>query len=315
MIKEYIKSHKWATRIFSTPYFYLVYYRNKRALVKSPETFVSSIYRFYFKKDLNLSNPKTFYEKLNWMKLYWYDERALICSDKYAVREYVKSKGLGSILNELYAVYDSPEQIDIRKLPSQFVLKATHDSGHVYICTDKNKFNIQKVKKQLRRGLSLDYEYFSGEWLYASNQKKIICEKYLEDKNTGDLYDYKIFCFNGKPEMIFFISERGRDAKSDFYDLEWNLLPIKEYFEPSGKVYPKPSQLNKMIEYATLLSEGFPFVRVDFYQVEDRVIFGELTFIHGGGFGLFEPETVDHDLGDKIILPNKTKPWEIIKIW
>lgn len=313
MVKEYIKNNKWLQRVLSKPYFYLFYFRNKRTIEKSPETFISSFYKLNFNRDLNLSNPKTFSEKLNWMKLYWYDERALICSDKYTVREYVKSKGLGTILNELYAVYDSPKEIDIRKLPAQFVLKATHDSGHVFICTDKNTFDIKKVKKQLRRILNFDYEYFGGEWPYASNHKKIICEKYLEDKNAGELFDYKFFCFNGKPEMIFFCSDRANRTKSDFYDLDWNLLPFRENFEPSGKVYPKPSQLTQMIEYARLLAEGFPFVRVDFYQVEERIIFGELTFFHGAGTAWFKPETIDQDLGDKIVLPNKTKPWEIIK--
>ncbi len=131
----------------------------------------------------------------------------------------------------------------------------------------------------------------SGEWPYHS-EKYIVCEKYLEDKKAEELLDYKIFCFNGKPELIFFVSDRVHHARSDFYDLEWNILPFRWEYEPSGKIFPKPSKLEDMIAYAKILSEGFPFVRVDFYQIDGKVYFGELTFFHWGGLEIFNPKVL-----------------------
>mgnify|MGYP000903546619 CR=1 FL=1 len=297
-------------------YVYRLHYKNykyMRALItnQSPEAGIRSIWGKHMKYPLNLDNPKTFNEKLQWLKLNWYDERATICSNKHLVREYVKKKGLEHTLVEQLGVYMNPNEIDFKALPDRFVLKPSHDSGHTIICTDKSKLSIGKVKEKLWKWLSIDYEYMSGEWPYQS-EKYIVCEEFLEDKKAGELLDYKIFCFNGKPELIFFVSDRARHARSDFYDLKWNPLPFRWAYEPSGKVFPKPSKLNDMIVYAEALSEGFPFVRVDFYQVEEKVYFGELTFFHGGGLGNFQPESVDFELGSLLTLPPKTDPWGYI---
>ena len=313
-IKKILAKNDWLyKKIVEIKYFY-DYISNKRlVLIKSPEALVNKLYKKYLHKTLNLDNPQTFNEKLQWLKLYWYDETAIICSNKYLVREYVRQKGLGYLLNNLIGVYKSASDIKIESLPDRFVLKPTHDSGHTIICEDKNKFNFKKTKKILNKWLKVDYEFKSGEWPYRSDEKAIICEEYIEDKKAGELLDYKFFCFNGNPELIFFVSDRAHHARSDFYDLEWNPLPFRWYYEPSWRIFPKPSKLNDMIEYAKKLSEGFPFVRVDFYQIGEKVYFGELTFFHGGGLGYFEPESIDYDLGNKIVLPPKADAWKNVR--
>jgi len=301
---------KYEEIVFKKTYRY-----QQKLLNRSPKALVEYIYNKNFNKVINLENPKTFNEKLNWLKLNWYDENARICSDKYLVRNYVREKGLAHLLNPLCGkgVYSDPKQIDVNELPDRFVLKATHDSGHNIICTDKSMINWKIARKKMKWWLEIDYSIMSGEWAYYNNNPGIICEEFLEDKENGELLDYKFFCFNGRPELIFLASDRKNHAKSDFYDLDWNKLPFRWLYEPSGKIFKKPKRLKEMIEYATKLSEDFPFVRVDFYEVEGRVYFGELTFFHGGGCGWFKPESVDFELGEKIILPPiKQNPWDEI---
>jgi len=282
---------------------------------ESPEKLVRSVFNEVInpQRELDLKMPVTFHEKMNWLKLHWYDERAIACSDKYRVREYVESKGLGFLLNDLYDVYDRAEDIDLSKLPDKFILKATHDSGHNVICKDRKSFNFKLAKRQLNWWLQIDYAYMSGEWPYHTKHPRIICEKLLQDRIMGEIVDYKLFCFNGEPYVFFFASDRQHHAKADFYDLEWNKQDYRWFYEPGSKVFPKPKYLNEMIQYAKILSEGFPFVRVDFYEVEGKVYFGELTFFHGGGVGWFEPKEMDTVFGNKIILPQKSDPWCITR--
>jgi len=305
---------------FPVPYdFYVEYkdrklYNSRKKLANiSPETLVKFVYNKAFGKDIDLNNPKTFNEKLNWLKLYWYDEQAETCSDKYLVREFVEKKGLGHLLNELYAVYDKPEEINPDVLPDKFILKCSHDSGHSIICTDKSKINWKQLKRKFKWWFKINYCFMAGEWPYYTEHPSIVCEKFLEDPDMGELLDYKFFCFNGEPEMVFFASDRKHHVRADFYDLNWKLLPFRWLYEPSGKAFPKPSRLDDMIKYAKILSEGFPFVRVDFYEIQGKVIFGELTFFHGGASGWFRPEKIDYELGQKIILPPKSNPWEHIR--
>lgn len=293
-----------------------LYYKNykyMRELItnQSPEAGIRFMWGKYMKYPLNLDDPQTFNEKLQWLKLNWYDERATICSNKHLVREYVKDKGLEHILIEQLGVYTNPAEIDFKVLPDRFVLKPSHDSGHTIICTDKGKLNIKEVKRKLRNWLSVDYEYMSGEWPYHS-EKYIVCEEFLEDKKAGEILDYKIHCFNGKPVFILLVSDRAHHAQKNFYDLEWNPLPFFRASGPSGRIFSKPSKLNNMLVYAKTLSKGFPFVRVDFYQVEEKVYFGELTFFPGGGLEKFQPESADFELGSLLTLPQKSDPWGIL---
>lgn len=292
---------------------YYVHYLFHRFLVnQSPEALVRKVYRQQFHKEIDLVNPQTFNEKLNWMKLYWNDNKAAACSDKYRVREYVKNKGLDGILNDLCGdgIYSSPYEIDVENLPTSFVLKATHGCGYNIICHDKTQIDWRAAKRMMHWWLSLDYSYMAGEWTYRTKAPKIICERYLRNSDASELLDYKFFCFSGKPELIFLVSDRERHPKSDFYDLDWNHLPFRWLYEPSGKLFAKPSKLKEMIECAAVLSKGFPFVRVDFYEVDRTVYFGEMTFFHGAGCGWFKPEGIDCYLGNKIILPVKEDAWK-----
>jgi hypothetical protein len=261
----------------------------------------------------NFENPVTFNDKMQWMKVYWFDPLVVQCCDKDKVRAYVAQKGLSDILIPQIAVFNRASDIDLNKLPNKFVLKPSHDSGHTYICTDKETFNIKKVKKELNKWVSCDYTFRGMEWAYHNNHPTIVCEELIEaDRDAGELFDYKFFCFNGKPEYIFFVSDRQNEAKSDFYNMDWELQSFRWFYEPSGKVHPKPKCFDQMAKYAEILSQGFPFVRVDFYESNGRVYFGELTFFHGSGYGWFKPEEWDKIFGDKITLPEKSKinPWE-----
>ena len=199
-VKSYIEHHcpELYKRVVEEKYF-IDYQANKRLVQKEgAEALIRKLYFKYFGKQPELNKPVTFNEKLQWLKLNWYDERTPVCSNKHLVREYVRQNGLEDLLIEEYAVFDSANDIDLSKLPDRFVLKPAHDSGHIIICKDKQSFNLKSAVKNLNRWLTVDYEYKSGEWPYSS-KKCIVCEKYMEDLEAGELLDYKFFCFNGKP--------------------------------------------------------------------------------------------------------------------
>ncbi len=289
----------------------------KLAHKESPEALVRAVYNRVIPKwhnyGLDLENPATFYEKINWLKLHYYNPDMVICSDKYLVRKYVEEKGLGYMLNELYSVYDSPDEIDFSSLPEKFVMKATHDSGHVILCSNKKDFNEKLAKFKLKWWLKIDYAYMSGEWPYHTDHPRIICEKFLEDHTLGELVDYKFYCFYGKPHFCLLVSDRSGHAKADFYNNDWEKLPIRVVKEPSDKIFPRPEGLDEMLAAAETLSSGFPFVRVDFYQADGKVYFGELTFFDAGGACWFEPDEADRRIGDLLKLPEQTiDPWEKI---
>lgn len=291
--------------------YYLLSLYGKRQIRKSPEEFVRRFFWHNFAKPINLENPITFNEKINWLKLFWLDQRAVVCSDKYRVRDYVRQKGLGHILNELCAdgVYSSPVDIDLRQLPEKFVLKATHASDFNLICTDKSAVDWRLWRMIMCWWLRIQYEYMAGEWPYRTDAPRIICEKYLENSDGSELIDYKFFCFDGKPELIFLASNRKKHVKSDFYDVQWRKQPFRWIYEPSGRDFPKPKCLEEMVAYARCLSESFPYSRIDFYEVDGKVYFGEITFFHGAGKGWFHPECIDSELGAKLRLPVKSTPW------
>lgn len=294
--------------------YFFDYRKNKNFVLENgPEALVREMYTKFYGKEPNLIDPRTFNEKIQWLKLNWYDKRAQICSNKHTVREYVKSKGLDKLLIEQYGVYESAEDIDFSKLPNKFVLRPSHDSGHIIICRDKGAINIRKTRYDLKRWLAVDYEYMSGEWPYHF-EKSIVCDKLMEDETFGELIDYKFFCFNGEPRYVFLVSDRPHHAKSDFYDMDWEKQDFRWYYEPSGKTFPRPKNFNLMKKYAKELASDFPFVRVDLYEINRELYFGELTFFHGGGLGWFKPEIKDAELGDMLVLPIKSKvsPWEII---
>lgn len=312
LLKKQIRKHKRLSEVCGEILYLSIYFRNRILAKKSPETLVHKVYKDSLHKKLNLDNPCTFNEKLQWLKLYWYDERATVCCDKYRVREYIKEKNLEHILNELYGVYDDPDEINIDDLPDKFVIKPTHDSGHTIICTDKGKLNWDRIKKKLKLWLKVNYAYMSGEWPYRDIKPKIVCERYLIDDTVSDLMDYKIYCFNGEPKMILVIMDRFSSPISNFYDLEWNILNLSrgDYPPAPDRTIEKPEVLPEMIQIARTLSDGFPFVRVDLYYVNKKIIFGELTFFPSGGTKEFKPDYMNYELGDKIVLPPKNDAWK-----
>lgn len=267
-------------------------------------------YRLKTGRKLNLRNPMRYTEKLQWYKLYYKDFLMAKCADKFTVREYIESKGLGYILNELYGVYDCIEDIDFSKLPNQFVLKKTNGGGgnNVIICHAKSEFNIRKYLKNMKDWTQIKSNGGGREWVYYKINPRIIAEKLIEAEND-DLVDYKFFCFNGKPFCLYVITDRilGEKDTIGIFDMDFNQLP---YFRGDNVISMtntpiKPKNFDKMIKIAETLSEDFPHVRVDLYNVKGTIIFGELTFFCASGYHHYEPDEYDLILGEKFILPEQ----------
>lgn len=270
----------------------------KRVLTDiSPELNIRVVYRMKKKKRLNLTNPQTFAEKLVYLRVTDYNHNPLVreLSDKYAVRDYVKQKGYSQTLNELYAVYDDPKQIVYEELPRQFALKLNVGCGSNYICSDKSKTDAAQIGKITRRWMKKKPWRLYAEMQYKGVDKKILSEKYLGSLDEPVPPDYKIYCFHGKPMAVLYIGGRfsGR-TKAGFFDREWNYLGIKDNekkhyinFE-TNDLPPKPKSLDLMFTVAEKLSDGFPFVRVDFFETNGNAIFGEMTFSPAGGYDAAE---------------------------
>ena len=260
------------------------------------EEFVKKFYKNAFGNELDLENPVTFNEKLNWLKLNLKNPNATICADKYEVRKYIENKGYGYILNDLLGVYDNVEEIDIDRLPDRFVLKGTHGSGWNLIVKDKNKVNWKPWKLIMKSWLRQNFYYYGREWVYKDIKPRIICEKFLEDSNK-ELLDYKIYCFNGIPKFIQIDVDRFTNHTANYYDIEWNEMDFQYDDENSGRKIEKPKNLKQMLEISKVLSEEFEHVRVDFYEVDGKLYFGELTFFTASGTGKFNPEKYDELIG------------------
>ena len=255
----------------------------------------------------DLENPRTFMEKIQWLKLHWYDPLACRCADKYLVREYVEKTIGGEYLNEIYAVWDSAEDVDLNVLPDQFVLKGTHGSHFNIICKDKAALDWEKEKKKLIRWSSINYYWQNREWVYKDLKPRYIAERFLDDGSGSCLIDYKIHCFNGKPMYCQVICDRvvDRDESMDWFDTEWNLMPFTGLRKhPKRRPdMPKPENYETMIEIAGKLAAPFPYVRVDLYNIHGKIVFGELTFFPGSGLGTFTPGEYNEIIGAQLTLP------------
>jgi hypothetical protein len=263
------------------------------------EKYLRKMYEHIFGKKLNLSNPKSYNEKLQWLKLYDRKVQYTIMVDKYSAKDYV-----GNIIGEQYiiptlGVWDNVENINFEQLPNQFVLKCTHDSHGLVICKDKDKLDIKATKKKLRKALKKNYYYSYREWPYKDVHPRIIAEKYMEDRKKGTLKDYKILCFNGEPKLIELHNERfSNNHTQDFYDISWNKLNISQYgYSISDKSEEKPVLLSEMLRLSKVLADGIPHIRVDWYIVDDKLYFGELTFFDGAGLAQFNDFKDDELLG------------------
>ena len=273
------------------------------------ETYLKVMYRLYTKKKLHLDNPKTFTEKLQMLKLYVnITPKCTLMADKYGVREYIKNRIGEEYLITSLGVWDKFDDIDFDKLPEKFVLKTTHDSGGVVLCLDKKNFNKISAKRKLENHLQYNYYWRGREMPYRDIKPRIVAEEYMVDESGKELKDYKFFCFDGKPEILFLASDRfnneGKLPKFTYYDMELNLLSVKSYGHERNFTPPIIPNWEEMKRLAAELSAGWPHLRVDFYNVNGKIYFGELTFHHDGGVVPFEPEEWDMKLGNMISLPD-----------
>lgn len=262
------------------------------------------VFRLRVGYKLDLKNPKTFNEKLQWLKINNRNPLYTQLVDKYEVRKYVSQKIGEEHLIPLLGLWNDYDEIDFSSLPNQFVLKCTHDSGGVVICRDKSKFDYETAKKKINESLKRNYFWTLREWPYKNVKPRIIAEKFMEVNSAVGLPDYKIFCFNGDPKIWFTVTNRSNgDPRCDYYDFEGNRLPFEQGYKNSDAPIELPSNLAQMQECAKKLSEGMPHCRVDFYSVNEQVYFGELTFFDSSGMEPFEPREWDEKLGSWIKLP------------
>ena len=273
--------------------------------VKNDELFLKMKWGIYMNYPLNLNSPQTFNEKLQWLKLHDRKPIYTIMVDKYEAKKYVANIiGEEHIIPTL-AVYDSVEEIAFDALPNQFVLKCTHDSGGVVICKDKHIIDIEKAKEKLKRGLQKNYFYQNREWPYKSVKPRIIAEQYMSD-NGKDLQDYKVHCFNGIPKVILVCKDRFASGglTEDFYTTAWEHLDVSRPSHPnSTECIARPAELDEILVLSNKLAKGIPFVRIDFYMINHRVYFGEITFFPASGMVPFCPKNFDDLLGSWINLP------------
>lgn len=273
-------------------------------LVKNDELYLRIFYFFGIGHFLNLKHPKRFTEKLQWLKLNEKDIRNTYLVDKVTAKEYVRKIIGDQHIIPTLAVYNSTEDIDFSLLPNQFVIKCTHDSGSILICKDKKKLDEEKSLKKLSRGLEQSYIPITREYPYENVPRRLIAEPYLIDESGYELKDYKFFCFDGEPKFLFVATDRSSgQTKFDYYDTEWNWLPIINGHPNNPKKTPKPQNLNEMLDIARKLSKGHRHIRVDLYNVNNKIYFGELTFFHFCGTEPFEPEEWDYKFGKLLKLP------------
>lgn len=255
---------------------------------------------FYIKmhRKINWNNPKTFNEKLQWLKLYDRNPEYTTLVDKYKVKEFVvKTIGEEHIISTL-GVWEKFEDINFDALPNQFVLKCTHDSGGVVIVKDKEKIDIPLIREKIEKAMKVNYYYLGREWVYKHVEPRIICEEYI-GSDENELIDYKLMCFNGKVKCTFICSNRERGKLFvNFYDRKWNPMPFIRHYPKNEKEFSKPILYENMVSLAEKLAQNIKFVRVDFYIRGEKILFGEMTFYPGNGMEKFEPEEWDRKLGD-----------------
>ena len=285
----------------------LIIFLNRLSRLFPDALYLKIYYYLILRKKLHLSNPKSFNEKINWLKIY---DRKQIYSDmvdKAKAKEYV-----ASIIGKDYIIptlgeWSNPDQINWDDLPNQFVLKCTHDSGGLVICHDKNKLNKKTAIKKISKCLMRNYYWSGREWPYKHVEKKIIAEKFMTQEDGSGLRDYKFYCFNGEPKFLYISEgmENHSTAKISFLTLDWKFAPFhRSDYAPFSILPDKPSEFDEMVEIAKKLSQNIPFLRVDLYQINERIYFSELTFSPCSGMMPFMPIDWDRKIGDYLKLPN-----------
>ena len=300
--------------LFTKPNVIGILLLSKFSFLFPDKPYLQLMYWLNLGKKLNLKNPVTFNEKLQWLKLYNRKPEYTIMVDKIKAKEYVAGIiGEEHIIPNL-GVWDDPDDIDFDALPNQFVLKCNHNSGTgMCICRDKSKLDIKKVKAELRKGLKENYFMKWREWPYKNVPRKVLAEKFMVDdeqyakalnkSEIEDLNDYKIFCFNGEPKVLFVASDRSKKVCFDYYDMNLHHLELKQGGENFNGEVKLPKQFEEMKDLAAKISKGIPHVRTDFYEIDGKVYFGELTFFDSTGMAKFSPEEWDEKLGKLIVLP------------
>lgn len=270
-------------------------------------TYLKMMYKVNMGESLNLDFPQTFNEKLQWLKIH--DRNPLYTSlvDKYEVKKYVAARIGQQYIIPTLGVWNHFDDINFDSLPNQFVLKCTHDSGGIVICKNKKELDKEAAKNLLEKCLERNYYWYGREWPYKNVKPRIIAEKFLADDDNVDLKDYKLMCFSGHLKATFVCSNRFSDTGLcvTFFDKEWKRLPFERHYPSDNREICKPDSYNEMIRLAEILSQGIPFVRVDFYEVKGKTYFGELTFYPGNGMEEFTPKKWDKILGDMIVLPKE----------
>lgn len=272
--------------------------------IVSDETFLRVLFRIKVGYWPNLKKPRSINEKLQWLKLHYKRPEYTEMVDKVAVKDYVANIIGDEYIIPTIGVWDNIDDIDWDKFPNQFVLKASHDSGGVVVCKDKSKLDIIEAKATLSGAGKKDYTKYNKEYVYKDVPHRFIAEAYMVDESGYELKDYKFFCYDGKPKYLFVATGRQQnDTRFDFYDINFNHLPVLNG-HPNADVWPtKPQNFEKMIELATKLSQGIPEVRVDLYNIKGKIYFGELTFFHWSGLTPYEPREWDYKFGEDLVLP------------
>ncbi len=281
----------------------LAYKKKIKAFLKfvPDDLYLKTIYWIHFGKKLDLVDPKTFNEKLQWLKLHDRKEIYTFLVDKYEAKRIVASIIGDEYIIPTLGVWDSFDEIEFEKLPDSFVLKCTHDSGGVYICKDKALFDYTKVRKKIICSLKYNFYWVGREWPYKNVVPRIIAEENISSE-SDDLLDYKMMCFSGKVKCTFVCSKRNSESGLEvtFYDQDWKLMPLERHYPRSKDIHPKPACYDEMVDLAQKLSKDMAFVRVDFYVINDHPRFGEMTFYPGDGLEEFTPERYDYIFGEWI---------------
>jgi len=270
--------------------------------------FLKYQYHYVFGKKLNLKHPKSFNEKLQWLKLYDRNPLYTVLVDKYAVKEWVANKIGSDFVIPTLAVYDTVEQIDLNKLPGQFVLKCTHDSGSVIICKDKRSFDLEEAKSVLSDKLKTNFYKKYREWPYKGVKPRIIAEEYKED-SSGELRDYKVYAFNGKCDYLMVCYDRSKgETKFVYYNRRWEIIKDFSYdglkFGDSLSIN-RPVNLDLIFQFSESFSKNIPFVRIDFYEVDGNLYFGEFTFFPTGGIESKRPRVLEDYLNEQLIITDR----------
>ena len=269
--------------------------------------YLKILYEIVMGKRLELDNPQTFNEKLQWLKLYDRNDEYTKMVDKYEVKKYVEDKIGKQYIIPTLGVWDRFEDIDFDKLPNKFVLKYTHDSGGVVICKDKNLFDRKLAQKKINKNLKEKFFWQSREWPYKNVKPRIIAEEFLENKSKEEIVDYKYYCFDGKPKVLDVCSNRSKKLNESYFDCDWNKIDVTEGGSERDDNLKKPENLELMNEIAAKLSTGIPTARIDLYNIDGKIYFSEITLYSAGGFEKFTPEEFDLKLG-KYIDISKVKP-------